>query len=1160
MKTFDEIIGELDDSQRDAARIGTNAVIAAGAGSGKTRVLAARYLHLVVERGMPVDEILALTFTRKAAAEMYARINATLRDTDHPNAREAVENFHLARIDTIDAFCNSVARSACRRYGIAPDFEIDNDRARDLAEEMALPFFIERRASPAIRQLMKRYSLAELPGRLFADTMVRHSPISSPPDFAAWFERQRAETSRLFDSTLDELYRTAAALGNCGDGAKMLETIREILVNVPERPERNDRKGITDILAFGSRLAGVSLAGNTKKDNVNEAKEQIRAYRDTLHPKLLSLANFILNEDIVKETFSLLAEFRDLFNASKRERGILTFTDVSRMAVDALRDDPDLRAGYKDSVSAIMIDEFQDDNALQRDLLFLIAERPDRREPTVPGPEDLCPDKLFFVGDEKQSIYRFRGADVAVFRSLSGDLGAAKMPVLGTNYRTETPLLELFNLIFPRVFRDPEGFPDSRLPPYEAGFSPIGTSRDTAALDPSLDAVLVAKSRSGDGGEEALSPAETEAAEVASRIVELIASGYPVRGDDGARPVEADDIAILFRSGGHQHLFEYYLREFGIAYQTENLRGLFADAPVNDIYALLRLAVFPSDSTAYAMLLRSPLVGIGDEGFARALLARTAEEEAGTGPFDESAEEGMSEADRAQFTRGRALYLDIQKDADRVPIAELVSRVWYGAGYRYSLLTEPALERYASLYDYFFELARQADARGETLASFLDRMAALMDSDEKIEGLDIPVERSGGVHLMTVHKSKGLEFPVVFLADAGSAGRSNPNPDPVFFSGDAGLSVNTGGPDDAEDARSNWFYEACKEEERKKEEAELRRLLYVAMTRAETKLILSAVIDDKRGDQDDGAAGESRDPGTSGPDNDAREILVAALAKKLETADKNRKEVSTRSFLDLLLEPLSTLESDRFRLTVIPPMTRAEVMERMGGGTAKHASITGKASSRKGGKSTGFYGLENYPEDIPVATYLPSARTRYSATSLPPAEARDGEIPGGQAPDKEPTSGASGAETALDRLLSAENLSATDFGTLVHQAIEARFEGREISAPDSLKPALSGMVEGFFSSDLGKLAKTADWRRTEYGFITRYPMDGRALTVTGQIDLAFEADGIVHVVDYKTDRREEPALHADQLAVYRKALGDLRKKTVKSWLFYLRTGRAVPVE
>ena len=769
MKNYEDLVNELDANQRAAARAEKNAVIAAGAGSGKTRVLAARYVHLVVEKGFDVDSILALTFTRKAAAEMYSRIYATLREIDHPLARDAVSNFHLARIDTIDAFCGSVARTACRRYGVSPDFTVDNDEAKNLAKDLALPFFLEHRSSAAIRQLMKRYSLAELPTRLFADSMVQYSTVSSPLDFESFRAIQKSEIRQNFDKAAAALEVCMNALAALADaGGKTAAQINEALAEIPPVPDIGNKAEISEFMTVCARVARISLPqGKITNPRLVELKENLSSLKKGLYPEFGSLANYVLNEELVLETFSLLSDFQERFNAKKRESGILTFSDVSRLALDALRDDPELRHAYKESIRAIMIDEFQDDNAMQRDLLFLIAERAERDSRSVPSPDELCPDKLFFVGDEKQSIYKFRGADVSVFRKLAVDLapasgdGTERAPELGTNYRTETPLIASFNAIFPSVFLDERFWTDGSFPLYEATFTPIVPSRKTEGLEPSLDVVFV----NGDGktGDDpnSLSPQEAEAAEIATRIRKLVDSGFAVRGEEGPRPCSFDDIAILFRTGGKQNIFEQQLRANAIPYQAESLHGLFGDAPINDMYSLLRLAVYPADNTAYATVLRSPFISIGDEGFALAVLDRTATPEGCTqsAPFAESAEGGMSDGDVVRFRRGRKLYEAVRDRADRLATADIITWLWYDEGYRYEILSDPSLHRYAELYDYFYELARQADARGQTLAAFLDRMQELMTTGEKIDGLDIPVEKTGGVRLMTVHKSKGLEFP-----------------------------------------------------------------------------------------------------------------------------------------------------------------------------------------------------------------------------------------------------------------------------------------------------------------------------------------------------------------------------------------------------------------
>ncbi|ULQ61069.1 UvrD-helicase domain-containing protein [Brucepastera parasyntrophica] len=846
MKTYQELILELDENQRQAACISANAVIAAGAGSGKTRVLAARYVHLIIEKKYRIDEIVALTFTQKAAVEMYSRIYTTLCNIDADEAREAVRNFHLARIATIDSFCNTIARQACRAYGIAPDFEIDNDRAQALAEQLALPYFLEHRSSPALQQLLKSYPLSELPGKLFADTMIQYAPLSSPIDFDRFIFLQKQEIKKQFDITAGKMAEIISGLRQITGGrGKFRDALTSVLSADFIMPDISDPGSIREAIAFGKKLKALSLPGRVSDPDLLAMKELTAEFKTEVFPLFLSVCNYVLNETVIEETASLLAGFQDLFNRKKREAGILTFTDVSRLAVDALKTDISLRNSLKKTIRAIMIDEFQDDNDLQRDLLFLLAEKAEDGHPSVPEADGLCPDKLFFVGDEKQSIYRFRGADVSVFRKLALDLGGSNTPVLESNYRTEKKLISIFNSLFPHIFLNQALYEESSFPLYEATFSSIKSFRHTEDITPGLELLLINKA-SAEAGENSRTPEETEAAVIADRIRYLVDSGFEIRGEDGSRACRWNDIAILFKSGSRQYLYERFLRENGIPYQTETLRGLFNDAPVNDIYALLRLAVQPSDINAYATLLRSPLVGTSDICFTLALIhaAGTPDNDASVIiPFPAEIEEQLPEDDKLLFRNGRELYRSIRGLADRIPAAELISRIWYSEGYRYTLLCDADSHRFAELYDYFFELARQADAENKTLSEFLDAIAKLMSGEEKIEGLDIPVERNGGVHLMTVHKSKGLEFPVVFLADAGNPGRRTSNREPVYFSPETGISVNTGGAEDAEDADTNYFYEITKEEEIRKTEAELRRLLYVAMTRAETLLFISGVTE-----------------------------------------------------------------------------------------------------------------------------------------------------------------------------------------------------------------------------------------------------------------------------------------------------------------------------
>jgi len=1168
MTHFDQLLDTLDPDQKKAAISTANTVIAAGAGSGKTRVLATRYLNLLINRKIPVDEIYALTFTQKAASEMNARIYASLASVSNPEAHEALNSFDKANISTIDALCNKIARKACAAYGVSPDFRIDNNEAIKLADNLALPYFIEHRASPAIRQLMKRFSLADLPGALFTEPMIRWSTVSSPLDFDAFYRTQKQEIAARFRPTAEKIVRILSRLSDlCHIKNATTEAVLKHLKTIPEVPDSTDREALISFIASYENINTVRMPGNVAKSELVELKELLSQLRYSICPDFSALANWVLNESLLKETLDLLSGFQDLYLRAKRTAGILTFADVSRMAVDALTADPDLRSAWKRNTTALMIDEFQDDNSLQRDLLYLLAEHPDRRETSVPRPDELCPDKLFFVGDEKQSIYRFRGADVSVFRTLSAELApssAEKPPELATNYRTERLLLEAFNEIFPHVFLRAGGA--APIPLYEAEFTPVGISRNTPGLHPGLEVLIINEQNFNPEDPAQLSAAHTEAAEIASRIRNIRDSGYLVRDGPSVRPCDWNDFAILFRSGTRQHLYEKYLREEGIPYRTESLRGLFSDAPVNDLYAMLRLAVYPADSTAYATVLRSPFVRLGAEGFATAMIRRNGKEPGSRLPpdiFDAGTEELLGKSDRLRFALGRECFNRIRDMADRVPACEIVSHLWYREGYRYAVLSEPGLERYTELYDYFFELARQADERGDTLATFLDDIARLMETGEKVEGLDVPVEQTGGVHMMTVHKSKGLEFPVVFLVDAGNEGMKARNTQPVYWSAETGISINTGSADDSDEANENWFFRRDREDDIRRSEAELRRLLYVAMTRAETRLVVTGTI-------------KLVNPAIS--EERSGDMLAAELAEwqaksEKKAEDKIRKGgiATKQSFFDLLLPAFCTAESRG----TIPGCVIQEILPRPAAGSRPENAVQQDAATRKNRFENPE--TESAYNTAPLAQIKAPARIRYSATALrqlagsehAAAHAEPDAHSGDLAQRFETTAEAldlrhkasGSASDPLDRLLARLDMSPNTFGTIAHRHIEARFTGIQAPVQAELAEITREMADRFFASEIGKAALSAVWKKTEYGFITKYPWNGNLLTVTGQMDLVFEQGNRIIVVDYKTDRDENPETHADQLAVYRKAAAELRPgKQPETWIFWLRTGTAVRVE
>ncbi|MDR0710695.1 MAG: UvrD-helicase domain-containing protein, partial [Spirochaetaceae bacterium] len=901
----------LNDEQRAAAGYEKNVVVAAGAGSGKTSVLANRYAYLVTVKGLAVEQILTLTFTRKAAAEMYQRIYGVLsrlaadeQGEKQKRAQKAVEDFFRARIQTLDSYCAGLVKQGSFRYGISPEFTLDEERCRALAREEALPFLIAHRRHPAVEQLYRRkrppdsrhgYSApAGIAEKFFAATVLAYSRIDEPPGFAEHTKRQfdiiLAEWDKIvkfINGKLDEL-KDAASGGDKNDNlVKQLDpVIKEINSGEADLPIPAEIKSFFDMLItltddecvpkaethpVRRKLLRDLVFMNGFHDRLNlrygkrdnPARKIITELRNSF--SLFSpLALFCMQAGIILSLMTLLDAFQKIFLEKKRARGILTYNDAACLARTILRDHPDIRQSEKETFKAIMIDEFQDNNALQKDLLFLLAEDEARQEKSVPKPEELLSDKLFFVGDEKQSIYRFRGADVSVFRALQEELSGGVIR-LKTNYRSAPALIGAFNALFGGGGFDPEGvksaglFPavfvretnsPASVPPYEALYAPLAAGTDGAG---SLTLCLFNESASaGEADEEEASEAEemtdmeNEALFTAERIRRLL-DEKDAGGNARYRP---DDIAILFRSHSPQKLFEKHLRLLNIPYSGEGLNGFFSDGPVNDMMAVLRLAAYPLDSEAYAVALRSPFAGLSLQGtalcvaaFYQARAAASAEKE--TAPFADEDAVQLSQADREKFFDGQKLYRKIRGIAAEKTIAETISCLWYDEGYRYETEWHPQAAVYGELYDYLFALAAEADAAGKSLAAFSDRLRDLRDSGGRLADMDIPLERSGAVRLMTIHKSKGLEFPVVFLPCSGNRGRSDSGDNEVYETGDGGLACNPPLPHECSGLgkiRRNFFYEISRAEEKRKRTAELRRLLYVAMTRAEKELFITGKL------------------------------------------------------------------------------------------------------------------------------------------------------------------------------------------------------------------------------------------------------------------------------------------------------------------------------
>ncbi|MDR1029443.1 MAG: UvrD-helicase domain-containing protein [Treponema sp.] len=1228
-------IRKLNDEQQRAVLCEHNAVVAAGAGSGKTTVLASRFAYLVVEKAYQVTEILTLTFTKKAATEMYQRIYTTLSEIAKTEsgilkerAQRATDDFVHAPIYTLDAYSASLVKQAATRYGIPPHFTVDQQRCRELVVEEALPFLIAHRRHPVIEALYYQKQPIPIARDFFADPVFQYSHIDEPPDFMEMVQKQMGSICTAWEKRTRELITALqdieALLAEEPAADAFRRALNELLTPFTRGdmrfPEAQDIRGYFDsLLALDDHERIPEAQGHPVRAQVgccltflyafhtinlragkrtDPAKELVKAIRDQALD-FSSLGVFCMQGGLILSYMSLLQEFQRLVLTKKRREGVLTFADVARLARRILKDHPDIRDHEKASFKAIMIDEFQDNNELQKELLFLLAERLDRKEQRIPQAADLCPGKLFFVGDEKQSIYRFRGADVSVFQRLQHELPGVSLS-LRTNYRSVPCLIGSFNALFGGSHFDHQEVQEigvfvsvfipsnqGELPGYEAAYTPVCTGQKTDETqrecpEPRITIAILPKTRAEDeetpatdeddsvpeptAPDEFLDLHENEACFVAEQIQDLLKRYQP------------DDIVLLFRAHTHQKCYEKQLRLRNIPYISGGMGGFFTDGPVNDLMAVLRLAAYPGDTEAYGVMLHSPWVALSLGGVIECLAAQEA-------PFADALLPRLSADDQGQFLQGQGMYQRIRTKATRMSCAELLSDLWYTEGYRYETEWHPKTEMYRVLYDYLFNLAVQADAKGLSLAGFTDRIRALQDGEERLDDqdLDIPLERSGAVRLMTIHKSKGLEFPVVFICGCGNKGKAASNSEGVYWSQEWGISFNPPLPEEwagdigaEKTVKRNFFYEQAACEEQQKRTAELRRLLYVAMTRAEQEVYVVGSL--------------SLETPEAGVDFSLH-VQQAILAKREKQAVQRQKKgaplpiagdriIDDDTLFGLLLPPVldQIAESPRFFcLKAIPRYTRSQVF------SATHTAPG--YTNDPPGLARFLSTLGPYYEKVHVLStpqVLPNHRTATSsAGSVAPGKALTSYHlspaytgPGG-ADLFEPVDAlldrfATGPADTVDTVTEGKDrFTAADFGTLAHICTEALLKGTEAQIPFSLAGHLTpseadtllavgnALAARFIASPLGTMAGTAVFRKSEYRFRS---LSAEGIFIDGTIDLLFETPEVVYVVDFKTDRFENPREHLPQMTWYYHAAGTLRKKPCRIYLYYLRTGHAFSVD
>jgi ATP-dependent helicase/nuclease subunit A len=748
----------LNPEQRAAVDARGLVFVSAGAGTGKTRVLVERFARAVCDEGVDVESILVITYTEKAAGELRSRIRAGLVERGRHDLARALDG---AWISTIHGFCHRLLRSHPFAAGVDPRFRVlDDSQGRVLrgeAFEAALTEFCAE-DDPERLRLLAVYGADGLRRML---TGVYETLRSAGRELVLQLGARRS-----LQECLDEFREAARCLGE------------EIPLDDNLRPDQ--LLDLSDLRRRGERAASYEEA----RKSVEQAALDELAAADR---ELLQV---------------LLTAFADAYQDAKDRESALDFEDLQLRARDLLRDDPAIREREQLRFRGIMVDEFQDTNRLQCELIDLIAG-------------DSC--ERFFVGDEFQSIYGFRHADVQVFRERRAEAGDGVLP-LTMNYRSRAEVLAVVNQLFGGDFGDE--------------FQPLAASGEfpDPVFGPPVELLVTDKSSYADTS---VHWRRGEARAIAQRIRELIDA-------DDAMPGE---IVLLFAAGTDAEWYEEELRALGIATFRGTGRGYFGQQQVVDLLSYLRLLRNRYDDEALVSVLASPFVGVSND--ALVLLRRAAPKRPLFVALERELPDTFSERDVQLLRAFRQRYDRLTAASSRLSLERLCERIMLEHDYDLAVLAQwDGRRRYANLR----KLARLARSYEELRGPDVEGFVRFVRDQEAVGARELEAvaeeEGSDAVRLLTIHAAKGLEFKVVVVADAGRD-KAPPASDEILALSDGRFGFRVADPVTSE-RRGVYAYDEVKEARKAEERAERLRLYYVAMTRAIDRLIVSGSIDPGR--------------------------------------------------------------------------------------------------------------------------------------------------------------------------------------------------------------------------------------------------------------------------------------------------------------------------
>ena len=816
--------------------------VEAGAGTGKTTSLVDRVMQLTASGRTTLDKVAVITFTDAAAAELRDRIrgsleraasDTTLDDDDRLRCQRALADLDRSSIQTLHSFAGSVLRERPLEAGLPPIFETMDAIQSDLAFEEAWREWVDLKLDEPEHEsdLYPALSLGLSVDQLRSVALEFHQnyDLLEGVSFADIPRPSSSAVQQLVDEApeLDRLCQYS----NLGEPDRLYSHVQQVLRDVNRLVESGtDSPTVYRQLQRALPISrNVGRQGDWERDPAT-SENACKALKDLLGDLHEAAAEELdqAHQAALMPVLRALKGFVEDFVGNRKRNGTAGFHDLLVWARDLLRDNVEVRDHFRRRFSHLLLDEAQDTDPIQAEIAMFISEGPgDGDAPAMPRPASWDqvtpqPGKLFVVGDPKQSIYRFRRADVRQMVRLQQVMEGNTVQLV-QNFRSQRPVLEWVNHVY-RQWMD-EGSE------HQATYVPIGPRWEADIDHPGRPGVY----RLGDEMEGNMNAVRgEEARSIAGLLHTIVGQQWQVLdadrtaqagGEEQYRDAGYSDICILIRTRTGLRTLEIALEETGVPYRLEGSSLVFATQEVMDLINCLKAIDDPADQVATVAALRSPAFACTDVELLRF-------SEAG-GKFDYLSEDGPSDGPVAGDL---GLLRDFHQQRLWVSLPELIDRFIRDRMLMESAVDHPRTREQWRRYRFIVEQARSfVETGGNSLRSFLEWMERQAEEGARVTETPVPEGDEDAVRIMTVHAAKGLEFPVVVLTALNTQNSSRMKP--VLFDRDArAVEISVGSGDRKFETPG---YEALAAREKELDDDERVRLLYVAATRARDHLVLS---------------------------------------------------------------------------------------------------------------------------------------------------------------------------------------------------------------------------------------------------------------------------------------------------------------------------------